>query len=1168
MSASTFTPSNLTHEQLEALLTARGDLVEDICTRIRDGVETQTRRSLLLVGPRGIGKTFLVSLIHHRLLAEKKIKDKLAVAWLAEDPYSISSYVTLLREIMIQLDISEGVPGWPKLLAEIKTAANESTQIALLEDALIETLGNRGLFLIAENLDDIFEALGDLGQKQLRPLLQSKLSTFLLCSTTSMVSGINNRDAAFHGFFDIRDLRPFSFEECVETLVNLAHALDNKNVAELLQTPKGRARVRAIHHLAGGNPRVYTIFYEFLALETLDEIKQPFFKLIDSLTPYYQSRMQTLSPRQRQYVDVLRRGAIPMAVKDIAGEALVPPNSASKDLARLRELGYVTSISVGRESLYELREPLMRICLAVKEERGGTIPLFVDFLRVWFIEDTGAGIGFGLSNQLLKDPAYKQELERVGKEKNARVEFHLARIEADAEGPDCDETKRIQLRALYHGSPGLSEVWWKYQEQLILLKRWDDLVEETRFLTERYPDNAFLWDDLAYYYEELPNIPAMLQASTRAQEIHPENTYLRLNHLYRLRRHQQPAKVRQLAQQYLDEIEELNEDKGKDNFNWQDSKLLEYHCLAILGRNMESLDCNLQYLESNWSDYESWRNLMATLQNLYSESSNLLISELCTELLFSENPLSWRDRAVCLRDAGRYEDAKTALQKGNLIKPGLDESEYQFVQFNIDIMAGDLEAARSRVLPSTRQLLAKGQFYETRLRLTLDILDGELEKAGEYLNKIVGYYFNCGQQSRAGVPLFLARLTDSDTVLTAVAKIWRTAYMNNEDGLSHLGKNLLRTILNPWGQLSNEQLFRWCRIWEEVSADDAEMIIPLRLMHVAVDFRKTQSNESLVGLRKEERSLLDENIRYYLRGLELEPDPLLEKIETFVKEVREQADKKKEDEERQAMIDRWTEWFNSPVPEIAEKSADTILTATLATYHSRAKVKQPLAYLIPGPWHTLAKKDTLKLLKRLIADSEDALKLLQREDCRVLRLDSCPLPFSSGQLFQLHLDTPGGIAALDFWADDEEIVVFTGSSGEIYDLVKREKIHLDNENTAAYIVFFSSCLRADKGRFQAVQPDNKAVLKMLKKAGFKGKASSRPDGFEIELKEKSDPDLESLIIYGLYPFWAVFQITELASGIVDMVSDIPLDDKQLRLPQEIFAGPLRLWEPEGEDISE
>jgi len=58
--------------------------------------------------------------------------------------------------------------------------------------------------------------------------------------------------------------------------------------------------------------------------------------------------------------------------------------TASSQLKKLLEMSYVRSEPIGRESYYELREPLMRFCLEVKKQRDEPIQLFVDFLRLWY----------------------------------------------------------------------------------------------------------------------------------------------------------------------------------------------------------------------------------------------------------------------------------------------------------------------------------------------------------------------------------------------------------------------------------------------------------------------------------------------------------------------------------------------------------------------------------------------------------------------------------------------------------------------------------------------------------------------------------------------------------------------------------------------------------------
>jgi tetratricopeptide (TPR) repeat protein len=72
-------------------------------------------------------------------------------------------------------------------------------------------------------------------------------------------------------------------------------------------------------------------------------------------------------------------------VKDIAKRLFATPPTISSQLQNLREKGYVEASQRGREVLYEVSEPLMRICIEVKDNQSHEpLRLLVDFLRVWY----------------------------------------------------------------------------------------------------------------------------------------------------------------------------------------------------------------------------------------------------------------------------------------------------------------------------------------------------------------------------------------------------------------------------------------------------------------------------------------------------------------------------------------------------------------------------------------------------------------------------------------------------------------------------------------------------------------------------------------------------------------------------------------------------------------
>lgn len=380
---SRYTPSILSHETLEAIFVRRNDLLERLVERVRVSVLSGNKHYNLLIGPRGIGKTHIVSLVYHRINKDPELKDRLAIAWLREEEWGIASYLDLLLSILRAIHETYDDRALAKRCTDLLKKTPEEAEHEA-EDLLLNWIGERTLLVIAENMDEIFLGLEEVGQKKLRALIQNHPVLTFVATSQGLFNGVSVRKSPFYGFFEIHHVPEFSFENAVSMLTNIARHAGNDDLARSLQSVHGRARLRAVHHLAGGNPRIYIIFSQFLTCQSLDELVEPIMKTLDDLTPYYQARMSHLTPQQRKIAEFLceRRGAVP--VGEIAASNFMTHSTASGQLKRLRDLGYVHSHEAGRDAFYELREPLMRIALEVKRLRGEPIRLIVEFLRLWY----------------------------------------------------------------------------------------------------------------------------------------------------------------------------------------------------------------------------------------------------------------------------------------------------------------------------------------------------------------------------------------------------------------------------------------------------------------------------------------------------------------------------------------------------------------------------------------------------------------------------------------------------------------------------------------------------------------------------------------------------------------------------------------------------------------
>ena len=446
---SLFSPNRTDPEDLERINVQRQDLLERSVAVLRESALTENKHHLLFVGPRGCGKTHLIHLIFHRLQRQPDLTEPLRIAWLSEDETSTSFLDLLLR---IYRALSDRYPTeFPSGEMEQLAGRSRAEALELLGKTLVWRIGRRTALVLIENLDALFSQLDESDQRAWRAFIQNHPVFATAATAQSLFAGVSDRDQPFFGFFDTTHLQPLTAAQAAELLRLIANLNHDDDLARFLETPRGKARIQAIHHLSGGNHRLYIILSDFITRESLDQLVGPFERMVDErLTPYYQERLRWLSPQQRKIVEFLCQRARPAAVKEIATALFAEHGSITSQLQKLREMGYVRPNPRGRESLYELAEPLMRLSLDVKNT-GNAQPLrvIVDFLRVWFDRDElerlsasydKAGPGFKYLSAALEklspgQPSLRRELLLQGVE------------DLDVEHCDLQQLERLRLLA-------------------------------------------------------------------------------------------------------------------------------------------------------------------------------------------------------------------------------------------------------------------------------------------------------------------------------------------------------------------------------------------------------------------------------------------------------------------------------------------------------------------------------------------------------------------------------------------------------------------------------------------------------------------------------------------------------------------------------------------------
>ncbi|MEG4067212.1 tetratricopeptide repeat protein, partial [Microcoleus sp. Pol11C2] len=675
---SRFTPSLMSPETLEAILVERHALAERLVELIRVSALTDNKHFQLLIGPRGIGKTHLVSLIYHRVVKMEDLRDKLLIAWLQEEEWGIASFLDLLRGIFRAIAKEYPLEYEAELDDDIEKLYDLSPEQAEFKAAelLRDFVGKRVLLLIVENLEDVFSGLGDFGQKQLRAYIQNNSFLTILATSQSLFDGVKLSNHPFYDFFDLHELDEFKLDDAVALLNHIANLEGNSDLASFIQSPTGRDRIKVVHYLSGGSPRVYIVFSAFLMTpESLDKLVEPFMEMLDSLTPYYQDRMKYLSNQQRKIVDFLcdRGGAAP--VKEIAKRCFIEQRTVSSQLKDLRDKGYVKTEEIGRESWYELREPLMRFCLEVKKQRNKPIRLIVDFIRVWYTrKELQQRLGLRMADVDMAEKEshflYWQGLKPIPPDAVMEREYYtraLEAIERNEEDPRLkayfDEIKycieqKDHVSALAYAeklvaSRGDFQDWLVNGLCLISLERYDEALEclgKAITIDSNY-DDARVWHILGDVYYERERYEEALEFYDRALKLDSKDqgAWAMRGYLLNNIKHYQEALIS------CDMLIGLDA-------NFQPVWVLRGIVLNNLERYEQALESFDRAIELGENDPWAWARRGDMLNNLERYEEALESFNRAIEL--GENdPWAWARRGHILNNLERYEEALESFDR-------------------------------------------------------------------------------------------------------------------------------------------------------------------------------------------------------------------------------------------------------------------------------------------------------------------------------------------------------------------------------------------------------------------------------------------------------------------------------------------------------------------------
>lgn len=362
-------PALLPGETLLAEFTARRVLLKQILDIIRSNQSGHPSQNLLIIGPRGMGKSSLLWAVAHSInLKEKQLLKEWQPVVFDEESRRIGDLADFWLECILQWEVATG-NRTGNADAILDSGVQDVERLAREKFLQLLAGQQRRALLLVDNMDAIFSNLNDSGaEHRLRSFLMENDRLMVIGAAPSLFPGVSSVEHAFHDYFRIFHLLPLSFDETVTCLLELAKQRGDEKIREALE--KGHGKLRSIHLLTGGNPRLLKTFYRLLAEGLQKETRQELEALLDEFTPYFKAIVDGLPAQQQKIFDSVALAWDPVEVSAVARQTRLPSNQVSAQLRSMVRGGLLREVPISsKKKTYLLADRFSNIHYLMRHGR-------------------------------------------------------------------------------------------------------------------------------------------------------------------------------------------------------------------------------------------------------------------------------------------------------------------------------------------------------------------------------------------------------------------------------------------------------------------------------------------------------------------------------------------------------------------------------------------------------------------------------------------------------------------------------------------------------------------------------------------------------------------------------------------------------------------------------
>jgi tetratricopeptide (TPR) repeat protein len=502
-----------------------------------------------------------------------------------------------------------------------------------------------------------------------------------------------DREAAFYEFFQTHQLDSLTEAELLRCLHALANARGDQGTPVLGVLAHEPERLRVIHKLTGGNPRVLALVYQILERQESDTVFSDLEVLLDQVTPFYKARVEELNTDlQRAIFDAIALHWDPITSSKLSKDTGVEITTISSQLNRFRNQGLVEEVATsGSRSGYQLLERFFNIWYLM---RHGTrrarqkVQWLTAFLSSFYSAEELREFEKNKREEAKWSPLYVEALaaaiDRCESDPASRVAVHSFNGGHMAKDSHIASQSLRSLRARAKRRPDDARAWGLLALKLMELDKDQEAEAAVRRAIEIAPQLPVAWATLARLLADGSRQREAEQAFQKAVDLEPSEDKFWVSWASTLH-----------AQKRFDEAESVcrrglavNE-KGKGL--WVElGHLLHYHQNQPAAAE-EAYRSAIEIDPLSSGLWVALGDLLSRSPTRYDEAERAYRTAIDVD---SRDALAWSSLGRVLGFLGRDEEADKAHRSATGLAPNEGQVWYEFGNFLVHVKRFD-EAERA-----------------------------------------------------------------------------------------------------------------------------------------------------------------------------------------------------------------------------------------------------------------------------------------------------------------------------------------------------------------------------------------------------------------------------------------------------------------------------------------